>query len=51
MWFLFFEICFLIGLSFLIGSGATALALRMLLPATDNDGPRTGDVTAAEVTS
>ena len=48
MWFLFFEIFFLIGLSFLLGSGATALALRMLLPAAD-DRPRP-DATA-EVTS
>ena len=51
MWFLFFEICFLIGLSFLVGSGATALALRMVLPPTDNDGPHTGGATTAEVTS
>jgi hypothetical protein len=36
MWFLFVEIFLLIAVSFLVGSGATVLALRMVLPATDN---------------
>ena len=48
MWFLFFEIFFLIGISFLVGSGVTALALRMLLPAADN---RPQPDATAEVTS
>ena len=49
MWFLFFEIFFLLGLSFLIGSGVTALALRMLLPSADHRS-RPADATT-EVTS
>lgn len=45
MWFLFFEIFLLLGASFLVGSGATVLVLRRVLPATDNL-PSAGGVTS-----
>lgn len=44
MWFLFVEIFFLIALSFCVGAGVTALALRILLRSSDNAANNTGEV-------
>ena len=44
MWFLFVEIFFLIALSFFLGSGLTALALRILLRSADNPTDSTAEV-------
>lgn len=46
MWFLLVEILVLITLSFFAGAGLTALALRMLLPGTDNELPKTEGATS-----
>lgn len=45
MWFLFVEIFFLITISFFLGAGLTALALRIFLRGSDNQvGNSTGEV-------
>ena len=44
MWFLFVEIFFLITLSFFVGAGVTALALRTFLRSTDNGTTSTSEV-------
>lgn len=46
MWFLFVEIFFLITLSFFVGAGLTALALRLFLGSVDNETNPTGEVTS-----
>jgi hypothetical protein len=46
MWFLFVEIFFLITLSFFLGAGVTALALRIVLRSTDKSTTSTGEVTS-----
>ena len=46
MWFLFVEIFFLITLSFLLGAGVTALALRIVLKSSDKETNPTGEVTS-----
>jgi hypothetical protein len=46
MWFLFVEIFFLIALSFFVGAGLTALALRIVLRTADNEAPSTSEVTS-----
>lgn len=46
MWFMFFEIFVLIALSFLVGSGATALGIRTLLRDTDTVASETDEVKA-----
>ena len=46
MWFLFVEIFFLITLSFLLGAGVTALALRIFLKSSDKETNSTGEVTS-----
>ena len=46
MWFMFFEIFVLIALSFLVGSGITALGIRILLRDTDKVATETGEVKA-----
>ena len=46
MWFLFVEVFFLISLSFLLGAGVAALALRIFLRGTDNETKGTGEVTS-----
>ncbi len=45
MWFLFVEIFFLITISFFVGAGLTAVALRIFLKSTDNESNPTGEVT------
>jgi hypothetical protein len=45
MWFLFVEIFFLITLSFFLGAGLTAAALRIFLKSADNTTNPTGEVT------
>ena len=46
MWFLFVEIFFLITLSFFLGAGVTALALRIFLRTTDNDAQSVSEVSS-----
>ncbi len=46
MWFLLLEIFLLITVSFFAGAGVTALSLRMLFPAADNEGPETSGATS-----
>lgn len=46
MWFLFVEIFFLITLSFFVGAGLTALALRLFLRGIDNGTDSTAEVTS-----
>jgi hypothetical protein len=44
MWFLFVEIFFLITMSFFLGAGVTALALRILLRGSDKEATSAGEV-------
>ncbi len=44
MWFLFVEIFFLITLSFFVGGGVVALAVRILLRTADGRTNSTGEV-------
>jgi hypothetical protein len=46
MWFLFVEIFFLITLSFFVGAGVAALALRIVLRGTDKETTSTSEVTS-----